>query len=83
MTLARLWIMRGIVGFERLEVAGQRHALPIEVHGPAVRDDLALIERRIADYSAWSAFFLSEMPTIAACKIFHAVAATSDKGRAG
>lgn len=72
-----------VVRLKRLEIVGEREALPVEVHGARVRYDLPLIECGVADYSAGSAFFLSEMPTIAACKIFHAVAATSERGRAG
>lgn len=81
--LGTIGALTRVVRLKPLEITGERKAFPIEVHGARVRYDLPLIERWIADYSAGSAFFLSEMPTIAAWRIFHAVAATSDSGRAG
>lgn len=78
-------VVRVVVRFQGLEIGGQGEARPIKVHGAAVGNDLALVQSLIPlSYSTgFGLFFSNEMPTIAAWRIFHAIAATSESGRSG
>ena len=82
----RLCSRRGmgfIMRLQRLEIPAERQRSPIHMHAAAVRDQLTFSEGfRLSSLSA-SAFFLSETPVIAACRIDQAICAPSMIGRLG
>lgn len=75
--------MRLIVRLQGLEIAAERERGPVQMHAATIGDQLAFSEGFRLSPLSGSAFFLREMPVIAACRIDQATCTLSTIGRFG